>query len=166
LSGKCVYQELSNEMLESLSSLLAKEIISVSKAIENLQAAQQRAMAVRPKVGGFPYLAETLRRAGVTRNQWFLPACQSIYLTGEGPVVAQGTPLLSGTADVPRFDKDALIAALRTDQEGNSTFPEFLLATWRAGVVRYEVDFAERTCAYYGCEGEDYVEEYPAVSID
>jgi uncharacterized protein YbcV (DUF1398 family) len=37
----------------------------VSKAIENLEAAQQRAMAGRPKVGGFLYLAETLRRAGV-----------------------------------------------------------------------------------------------------
>ena len=53
----------------------------MSKATENLQAAQQRAMAVRPKVGGFPYLAETLRRAGVTRNLWFLPACQSLYLS-------------------------------------------------------------------------------------
>ena len=30
----------------------------MSKAIENLQAAQTHAMAVRPKVGGFPYLAE------------------------------------------------------------------------------------------------------------
>ena len=40
----------------------------MSKATENRQAAQQRAMAVRPKVGGFPYLAETLRRAGCTRN--------------------------------------------------------------------------------------------------
>ncbi len=36
----------------------------MSKAIENLEAAQKRAMAMRPKVGGFPYLAETLRRAG------------------------------------------------------------------------------------------------------
>ena len=34
----------------------------MSKAIENLQQAQERAMAIRPKVGGFPYLAETLRR--------------------------------------------------------------------------------------------------------
>jgi uncharacterized protein YbcV (DUF1398 family) len=138
----------------------------VSKAIEKLQAAQQLAMAGRPKVGGFPYLAETLRRAGVTRNQWFLPACQSIYLTQEGPVVTQGTPLLSGTADVPRFDREALIAALRTDQAGKSSFPEFLLAGWRAGVVRYDVDFAARTCTYYGCESETYVEEYPAVAID
>jgi len=152
-------------MLESFSSVLAKET-SMSEAIERLQAAQQRAVAGRPKVGGFPYLAETLRRAGVTRNQWFLPACQSIYLTQEGPVVAQGTPLLSGTVDVPRFDKEALIAALRTDQAGKSTLPEFLLAAWLAGVIRYEVDFAERTCTYYGCEDENYIEDYPAVSID
>jgi uncharacterized protein YbcV (DUF1398 family) len=98
----------------------------VSKAIDNLQTAQLLAMAGRPKAGGFPYLAETLRRAGVTRNLWFLPACQSLYLTGDGPVVTLGTPLVSGTADVPPFNREALIAALRTDQAGDSTFPEFL----------------------------------------
>jgi hypothetical protein len=42
----------------------------MSKAVENLRAAQKRAMAGRPKVGGFAYLAETLRRAGVIRNVW------------------------------------------------------------------------------------------------
>jgi uncharacterized protein YbcV (DUF1398 family) len=57
----------------------------MSKAIENLQAAQARAMAVRPKVADFPYLAGTLRRAGVTCNLWYLPACQSIFLTADGP---------------------------------------------------------------------------------
>jgi len=137
----------------------------MSKAIENLEAAQRRAMAIRPKVGGFPYLAETLRRAGVTKNLWFLPACQSLYLTEHGPVVTQGTPLISGTVDMPRFDRDALIAALRTDQAGKSTFPEFLAATWRAGVMRYEVDFMARRVAYYGSQGEEYVEEYPAVEV-
>ncbi len=81
----------------------------MSKAIENLQAAQQKAMAIRPKVGGFPYLAEVLRQAGVTRNLWFLPACQSLYLTQDGPVVTLGTPLVTGTADIPPFDRDALI---------------------------------------------------------
>ena len=138
----------------------------MSKAIENLQAAQQKAMAGRPKVGGFPYLAETLRRAGVTRNLWFLPACQSLYLTELGPVLTQGSPLVSGTVDVPPFDREALIAALRTDQAGKSTFPEFLAATWRAGVVRYDVDFSARTVAYYGANGEEYVESYPAVKVD
>jgi uncharacterized protein YbcV (DUF1398 family) len=137
----------------------------MSEAIENLQRAQQRAMAGRPKVGGFPYLAETLRRAGVTRNLWFLPACESVYLTDLGPVVTQGTPLVTGTADVPPFDREALIRALRTDQAGNSTFPEFLSATWRAGVVRYDVDFAARKVSYYGAHGEEYVEDYPAVEV-
>jgi len=138
----------------------------MSKAIDNLQAAQQRAMAGRPKIGGFPYLAETLRRSGVSRNVWFLPSCQSLYLTEHGPVVTQGTPLVSGTVDVPPFDREALITALRTDQAGRSTFPEFLAASWRAGVVRYDVDFTARIVAYYGCKGEEYIEAYPSVEVN
>jgi len=137
----------------------------MSQATEILQAALARAVAVRPKVGGFPYLAETLRQAGVTRNLWFLPACQSLYLTECGPVVMMGSPLVTGLTDVPLFKADALIAALRTDQAGNSTFPEFLAASWRAGVVRYDVDFSTRTVSYYGVNGEEYVESYPPVEL-
>jgi uncharacterized protein YbcV (DUF1398 family) len=137
----------------------------MSKAIENLQSAQQRAMAGRPKVGGFPYLAETLRKAGVTHNSWYLPSCQSLYLTKEGPVVTLGTPLVAGTIEVPPFNRDALIKALRVDQAGESSFAEFLQASWDAGVVRYEVDFAVRTVSYYGAGGEEYVEAYPPVEI-
>jgi len=138
----------------------------MSKAIENLQAAQKRAIAGRPKVGGFPYLAETLRRAGVTRNLWYLPAGQSLYLTEDGPVVSLGTPLCSGTVDVPAFNQEALVAALRTDQAGKSTFPEFLAASWQAGVVRYDVDLVARKVAYYGCDGKEYIESYPAVEVE
>ena len=138
----------------------------MSKAVENLQVAQKRAMDGRPKVGGFPYEAETLRRAGVIRNVWSLPACQSLYVTSDGSVVTVGTPLVTSTSDVPGFNREALIVALRTDQAGQSTFPEFLAASWRAGVVRYDVDFAARTVAYYGCNGEEYVEDYPAVEVE
>ena len=137
----------------------------MSQAMDTLRAAQEHAMAIRPKVGGFPCLAEALRRAGVSRNTWILPACQSLYLTEAGPVVMQGTPLLTGAADVPAFDPQALIAALRTDQAGESTFPEFLAASWRAGVVRYDVDLIERTVTYFGCNEETYTERYPAVDI-
>ena len=138
----------------------------MSMAIDTLNAAMKKAAALRPKVGGFPYLAETLRQAGVTRNTWSLPACQSLFLTDHGPVVMQGAPLVSGAQDVPSFDQNALIKALRTDQAGESTFPEFLAATWQAGVVRYDVDFTARTVAYVGCNGEEYIEAYPAVAID
>ena len=83
----------------------------MSEAIENLQAAMQQAGAGRPKVGGFPYLAETLRRSGVARNVWSLPACQSLFLTEKGPVVMQGQPLVSGPGSYP--NRRAIEAALR-----------------------------------------------------
>ena len=137
----------------------------MSKAIDNLNQAMEHAVRIRPKVGGFPYLAEALRRAGVVRNVWSLPSCQSMFLTIEGPVVMQGTPLVFGSVDVPPFNREALIKALRVDQAGESTFPEFLKASWRAGVVRYDVDFVAHTVAYFGCDGEEYLEAYSAVEI-
>jgi len=137
----------------------------MSKAVDNLIEALQRAGKIRPRVGGFPYLAEVMRQAGVTRNVWSLPGCQSLFLTQDGPVVIQRKPLVDGAVDVPRFDEAALINALRIDQAGESTFPEFLEASWQAGVVRYDVDLAARTVAYHGCNGEEYIEAYPAVSI-
>lgn len=137
----------------------------MSKAIDNLTEAMKRAENIRPRVGGFPYLAEVMRQAGVTRNVWSLPGCQSLFLTREGSVVMQGKPLVEGLVDVPAFNESALIQALRIDQAGESTFPQFLEASWRAGVVRYDVDLEARTVAYQGCKGEEYIEAYPAVSV-
>jgi uncharacterized protein YbcV (DUF1398 family) len=71
--------------------------------------------------------------------------------------VTRGAPLVSGSVDV---------RALRTDQAGESTFAEFLMASWRSGVVRYNVDFETRTDTYYGCNGEEYVEGYPAANVE
>jgi uncharacterized protein YbcV (DUF1398 family) len=137
----------------------------MSEAITKLLAAQERAMANRPKEGGFPYLAEVLRRSGVLRNTWFLPACESLYHTEAGAVVIQGSPLLTGAADVPVFNQQALVAALRTDQAGEGSFSEFLAASWRAGVVRYEVDLIHRTVTYFGLNDDAYTERYPAVDL-
>ena len=132
---------------------------------EKLQVAMKYAMANRPKVGGFPFLAECLRKAGVEHNLWSLPGAQSIYVMKDGVVVQQGTPLVSGMANVPDFNQEALIAALRTDQAGKSTFPEFLSASWKAGIIGYDVDFSARTVSYFGARGERYVESYPALEV-
>lgn len=137
----------------------------MSKAIENLVEAQKRAINIRPNVGGFPVLAEVLRLAGVTRNLWSLPSCQSIYLTRLGTVVQQGSSLVPQIAEVPKFAKDALIRALRTDQAGESTFLQFLKSTWEAGVIGYDIDFENRTCTYFGANGESFTENYPAVEL-
>lgn len=86
-------------------------------------------------------------------------------MTNDGPLVMQGTPLVQGIMDVPAFSREALIRALRSDQAGESTFAEFLAAAWRSRAVRYDVDFAARSVAHYGCNGEQYVDAYPDVEI-
>lgn len=134
-------------------------------SVANLQAAQERAMANRPVAQGFPYLAESLRRAGVHRNEWHLPSMQSTYTTDLGPVVQQGEPLLKGATPVPAFDPVALVAALRADQAGETNFAQFAAAAWHAGVMRYVVDLDNRTCTYYGMGGESFIEAYPAVEL-
>ena len=137
----------------------------MAKLTEKLSEAQKYAMSIRPRVGGFPVLAEVLRQAGVQMNRWSLPSGQSVYVMKEGAVVQQGTPLVLGLNEIPKFDREALITALRKDQEGKSTFPEFLQSAWRAGVVGYDVDFIGRKVTYYGVGGESYLEEYPAVEL-
>jgi len=132
---------------------------------ERLQAAFSHAFEHRPKIGGFPFLAECLRKAGVQRNLWVLPAAQSTYVMQDDVIVQPGTPLETAAVSVPVFNEAALITALRTDQEGRGTFPDFLQAAWRAGVVRYDVDLEKRTVAYFGIRGECYTEAYPSVDI-
>lgn len=66
---------------------------------------------------------------------------------------------------IPPFDQASLIEAIRRDQRGESTFPEFVEATLQAGVIRYEVDTDSRTWSYFGAHGERYVEHYPAVVL-
>lgn len=137
----------------------------MSALIDRLVKAQKHAMSIRPNVGGFPVLAEVLRQADIKMNRWTLPSCQSVYIMKDGAVVQQGVPLVSGTYVVPKFDRDALVTAIRTDQEGRSSFPEFLVATWNAGVVSYDADFIERKVSYYGVNGESYVENYPGIKL-
>jgi len=105
----------------------------MNKIVDTIIEAQQYAISIRPKAGGFPILAEVLRQAGVKMNRWFLPSCQSIYLTRDGAVVQQGIPIIEGTHEMPRFEREALISAIRSDQEGLYSFPEFLHASWKAG---------------------------------
>jgi uncharacterized protein YbcV (DUF1398 family) len=138
---------------------------TMSTATTALVAALERADAVRPKVGGFPYLAESLRRAGVSRCRMAVPSNAFVYLTDHGPVAVQGVPLCDGMVDLAPFDEAALVAALRADQAGETSFPQFARACLAAGVLWYDVDLGARTCTYYGADGDSYTETYAAVAI-
>jgi len=137
----------------------------MSNLIDHLNQTFKYAFSIRPKVGGFPVMAEVLRAAGVEKNLWTLPSCQSIYKMKNGSVVNQGAPLVTGFYQIAPFNREALIKALRTDQAGLSSFPEFLQSAWEAGVVSYDVDFNARNVIYYGINGESYLEEYPLVEL-
>lgn len=132
---------------------------------KNIQRAMLRASQVRPKVNGFPYLAECLRQEGITKNIWHLPSCDSFYFSEAGSLVNPGSPLIGRVGPCPSFNEAALIATLRADQAGQTTFPEFLMSAWKAGVIRYEVDFIKRHVSYFGPFGEEYKESYPPVDL-
>ena len=137
----------------------------MSTLTDTVQNARRRAAEIRPEVGGFPVIAEVLRQAGIHRNEWTLPAGQSVYLTDTGAVVEPASSLVSVMSEVPAFDRDAVIDAIRADQAGHTTFPEFLAAIWTAGVTGYVADLDRRTVTYSGIDNTTYVESYPAVAI-
>ena len=62
----------------------------MNETIEKIEDAYRWAIANRPKVGGYPYLAEALRRAGVVRYVCTLPSGQTVYSTAEGRVANAG----------------------------------------------------------------------------
>jgi uncharacterized protein YbcV (DUF1398 family) len=129
--------------------------------VDLVREALAKATAERPAVGGFPQFAEALRVGGIRRNRWYVPAALSLYETEAGPAVMQGGSLIDGAAPVADFDPGAVVAAIRADQAGESTFPEFLAAIWAAGVFEYEVDLDARTCTYFGADRADhYLESY------
>lgn len=83
----------------------------MSTAIEIIEQAIQKGINHRPQIGGFPYLAEALREAGVTINEWILPCCQSLYQTNSGAVIFPHPSLITTATDIPTFNQDLLIQA-------------------------------------------------------
>nr|MDT0664149.1 DUF1398 family protein [Micromonospora sp. DSM 115978] len=95
-----------------------------------------------------------------------VPANAMLYASSAGAVVQLGPAVIEAAQRVPDWDEPAMVAAIRADQAGRSSFPEFLAACWQAGVTDYEVDLRARTCTYHGLvAGDQYVEAYPAVTV-
>ncbi|MFP8918498.1 DUF1398 family protein [Enterococcus innesii] len=117
-------------------------------------------------MGSFPYLAECLRQEGFVKKSWYLPSGYSFYFLGEEVLVIPGKALIDQVTPFPSFSEEKLIKALRADQAGQTTFTEFLMTTWASGIVNYEMNFRERTVAYYGLNNEEYKEAYSEVELN
>jgi uncharacterized protein YbcV (DUF1398 family) len=129
--------------------------------------ARARGMRQRPRVGGFPYLAEALRQSGIHTVHCDVASRTTTYRTPSGVVVDLHAPLTTGLAELAAFDSDAVIAAIRDDQRGESTYDEFMNAIWHAGVLTYDIDLTARTCTYVGADPttDAYREQYSAVDL-
>lgn len=135
----------------------------MSETITRVLAALNVGSRLQKQENHFPHLADQLYRAGVLSCSWTLPSCQAMYVTVTGSVVISGEAMFSDPVEVAPFSEEKLLYAIREDQKAGSAFPVFLTRIWAAGVVSYRVDFAERMVTYYGSQGDEWRESYPAV---
>jgi uncharacterized protein YbcV (DUF1398 family) len=133
--------------------------------VSTLEAALERAAAVRPAADGFPHFAEALRQAGITRYRTHTASNTSLYAMGGDVVLRQGDPPRRGTFAVAPYDEAALVEVIQADRAGTLTYTQLLEGVLGAGIVAWGLDLAERTCTYDAVDGPRYVESYRAVAL-
>lgn len=83
---------------------------------------------------------------------YYMPDGQSLVVPVEHP----NEPI------APTFDAGGVEAAVRQAQRGEIMYPEFLRQTFAAGCVGYFVQIAGRQVIYFGRNGEQHIEKFPA----
>lgn len=127
------------------------------------QSVSNDGMEVPLRDGGFPYFCDVLFRAGVLNVTWFLPTCQSLYITKTNSVRLSGISLPT-TATQPKFDDKRLYEVINHERNENGhVFRLLLLGLWSAGVVRYTVDCIARTVTYYGADDAQVTQRHVTV---
>lgn len=110
----------------------------------------------------FPQVVGALLHAGFEGYQidlragtatYYLPTGEALTLTGHRPAAAEA----------PRFDGEAVVAAIREAQQGapGYTYTGFCEKIAQAGCVGYLVSFPGRRVVYTGRTGETHTEHFP-----
>lgn len=111
----------------------------------------------------FPELALSFLRMGMHSYTVDVASHATLYRSLEGEIVQ--LPGQPGTPVTAPFKAEAVLAAIRRNQRGESDYPGFMQDIQAAGVKRYETLLTgpKPRCIYFGAEGQ--LEEpihYPA----
>lgn len=105
---------------------------------------------------------KALRAIAVERYYADLVRLEKVFYARDGETTIERLPI----SDVPQvadaFDEAGLIATLRSVQQRQIDYPEFLRQSLRAGCVSYVVYLDGGMTAYFGRRGETYIEKFPA----
>ena len=115
----------------------------------------------RARDGGitYPQFVQVLIDAGVTSYHVDVASHAISFLCGADEIHAErGAPTAQSGARPSSFSKDGLVAAIRENQQGKSTYSVFLERIWAAGVTTYDVDVTGRMITYRGARGETHTE--------
>ena len=109
----------------------------------------------------FPIVAEKLAEAGVACYEADLIALRKTFYDDRADHWDQPLPL-ADAPDIPSgFDTAAVEASLRSIQQREIGYAEFLRKIMRAGCARYSVFLSGRRAMYVGRDGEFYMERFP-----
>lgn len=125
------------------------------------QTIEEGAAASHAGTRSFGELVAALAAHGVEsyRADYRLGSTTYYMPSGESHTVGLPTPAMP---IAERFDREAIIAAIRGSQAGQVKYPEFVERSIKAGCVGYVVWIAGRHVTYFGRRGETHVEQFPS----
>ena len=111
----------------------------------------------------FPAVLQKLAGAGVTAYNADLIALRNTYYGAASASIDEALPLTDSPEIAARFDRAAVAATVKSVQRKEIGYADFLRQIMQAGCARYSVYIGGRVAIYFGRDGENYTEPFPAV---
>jgi uncharacterized protein YbcV (DUF1398 family) len=109
----------------------------------------------------FPEVVGKLAGAGVSSYTADLIALRNTYHGAGGGSYDEAMPLAAPPAIAPAFDSPAVIEAIKTIQQKQLGYADFLRRIMAAGCSQYQVFIGGRKAIYFGRNGDFHIEHFP-----
>lgn len=110
----------------------------------------------------FPQTVAALAKIGIERYSADLTRLEKMHYNAAGDSLADPLPLADAPDIGDSWSADGVIAAVRSIQQGQIDYPEFLRQIMIAGCPLYWVYLSGRKAIYFGRRGEMHIENFPS----